>query len=231
MITQKQLTDKLGKIRRALWRPLHKPKVSLPYSVLGTAYGGWPVVEGSISKESVIYSFGVGTDISFDLSIIKMYGAKVKAFDPTPRCLDWVKQQDLPKDFKFYSIGLSDRHGVLEFSAPTRSDFVSYTTGDSGSSEGKLLLPVRALHEIMSDLGDSHIDYLKMDIEGSEYLVIPDILSRKIFPKFLSIEFHHNMFGFSAKQTRNSIQMLEEHGFKIYYVSSTGREYGFVFSP
>jgi len=43
----------------------------------GSAYGGWHVVPEGITSDSVVYSFGVGEDISFDLSFIATYGTIV----------------------------------------------------------------------------------------------------------------------------------------------------------
>jgi len=34
---------------------------------------------------AVVYSLGIGEDISFDLALIEKYGARVHAFDPTPK--------------------------------------------------------------------------------------------------------------------------------------------------
>ena len=50
----------------------------------------------------VVYSFGVGTDIAFDLAMMKKYSAKVCAFDPTPKSIKWVENQDLPSSFRFF---------------------------------------------------------------------------------------------------------------------------------
>jgi hypothetical protein len=46
-------------IKRLTHPPLHRPDNRLTYQILGSDYGGWPVIDGSLSPESVIYSFGV----------------------------------------------------------------------------------------------------------------------------------------------------------------------------
>ena len=50
---------------------------------LGTPYGGWVCKADKIDHSSTVYSFGVGTDISFDLELIALRGCKVHAFDPS----------------------------------------------------------------------------------------------------------------------------------------------------
>lgn len=45
----------------------------------------------------------------------------------------------------------------------------------------------------MKELSHSVIDILKIDIEGSEYDVIEDLINSKIRPKELLNEFHHTV--------------------------------------
>lgn len=49
------------------------------------ALGGeasWVIVPKGIDEQSVVYSFGAGKDISWDLALIKKYGLTIHAFDP-----------------------------------------------------------------------------------------------------------------------------------------------------
>lgn len=213
---------------RRLIRPaLHRPNCSLEYEVLGSGYGGWPVLVNSLNSSSVVYSFGVGEDISFDMGVMERYSCKVKAFDPTPRSVKWIEQQDTPDLFEFHPVGLSDRTQILSFSAPLVDSHVSFTEGMQTSSSERIQLPVRSLAEIMEALGDSKLDFLKMDIEGSEYSALSDIVSRSIFPTQLCVEFHHGMYGFTSEQTRATVSTLFDVGYRLFYVSEIGREYGF----
>ena len=41
----------------------------------------------------------------------------------------------------------------------------------------------------MENLGHTHIDILKIDIEGSEIVVLNKMLDDQIYPKYLCIEF------------------------------------------
>lgn len=215
------------RFRRILVPNLHKPYYNLPYEYHGSDYGGWPVLVDSLNSQSCVYSFGVGTDISFNLSLIAKYGCKVKAFDPTPRCVDWIMQVKTPEQFIFFSVGLSDCTQTLHFSAPLETSHVSYTAGVSGTATEVVALPVQALDEIMKAQGDSKIDFIKMDIEGAEYDVLQDMIFKGIFPEQLCVEFHHGMYGYTAAQTLSAVDALEKVGYKLYFVSKVGREYGF----
>jgi FkbM family methyltransferase len=52
--------------------------------------------------------------------------------------------------------------------------------------------------------------WVKMDIEGSEYIVIPDMLARSPLPKFLSLELHY----FNVKG-RPIVDALEKNNYKL----------------
>ena len=94
-------------------------------------------------------------------------------------------------------------------------------------SEASVELPVKALDTLLQEQGDQTIDLIKMDIEGSEYVVLVDMVKKSIFPKQICVEFHHGMFGYRRAQTIEAVKLLQDAGYEIFYVSSVGREYGF----
>lgn len=110
---------------------------------LGTNYGGWIIPkEINLSSDSIIYSAGVGEDISFDLLISDKYDSNVFLIDPTHRakvhydeiCLyyiskEWKFSGDIQQDYyesisqlnpnmekiKYIDSGLWDKKDVLKF--------------------------------------------------------------------------------------------------------------------
>ncbi|MCX5684383.1 MAG: hypothetical protein NT049_11955, partial [Planctomycetota bacterium] len=65
------------------------------------------VCHEGLGPQTVLYSFGVGQDIRFELSLIKKYGLQVFAFDPSPVAVGWIKAQELPPEFHFFEMGLA----------------------------------------------------------------------------------------------------------------------------
>jgi hypothetical protein len=51
------------------------------------------------------------------------------------------------------------------------------------------IVEVDSIKNIMKNLGHQNIDVLKLDIEGSEIVVLNQMLDDKIFPSYLCIEF------------------------------------------
>ena len=57
----------------------------------GTSYGGYVLPSPlDLHRDAVIYSFGAGEDLSFDVEIARATGATVHIFDFTPRAIDHV---------------------------------------------------------------------------------------------------------------------------------------------
>lgn len=201
---------------------------SCPELHLGTEYGGWTINPTLVEKTSIVYSAGVGEDISFDLALIERFGVTVHGFDPTPRSIRWVRGQNVPREFVLHEYGFAREDGTLVFHMPENPDHVSLSTVERPNATERVELPVRNLAGIMKELGHTHIDLLKMDIEGSEYEVIEDLLARGIEVKQLLIEYHHRFPKVGNQKTLDSIELLREHGYLLFHIAKSELEYSFV---
>ena len=218
------------RIRQTIKPPLHTVEIKVPYIVLGTEYGGWPFIKDSLDSNSLVYSFGVGEDLSFDLDLIARTGATVHAFDPTPKSIRWVQTQGLPRQLNFHPLGIGARDGCVPFFPPENESHVSFSVAprpDRVPAEPHMA-EVLTLGSIGHRLGHRVPDCIKMDVEGFEYEVITKMIEEGVLPSVLLIEFHHGMYGVSDKQTESAVDQLRAHGYRIFYISGAGREYGFV---
>src|SRR5271165_4909694 len=169
-------------LRSVLGKDLRVPvELNCTRLLLGNERAEWCVCPDPLSSDSVIYSFGVGEDISFDLALIQRFGLQVHAFDPTPKSIAWLKQQRLPRGFVFHDYGVADYDGVARFYPPENPQYVSYSARQiERGARGVTEAPVWRLGTIMRMLGHQHIDLLKMDIEGSEYGVVNDLAASRL---------------------------------------------------
>jgi FkbM family methyltransferase len=212
-------------------------RVECPQVRHGSSYGGWVVNSELIRPDSVVYSFGLGQDVSFDLALIETYGVEVHGFEPDPLSLAWLAEQALPPSFHIHAVALSDRDGRASLfpqrpSAPDGTILGSRTLvpdfrPDATPSEIEDVA-VHRLETIVSMLGHERIDVLKLDIEGAEYPVIDDLLVSDIPVGQLLVEFHHRLRTISAARTRNAIRELAAHGFRPFAVSPRRTEFSFL---
>jgi FkbM family methyltransferase len=204
----------------------YRPELRCQRIWLGNRYAGFSVNPELLGPSSVIYSFGIGTDISFDLGCVKRFSAHVHAFDPTPRSLAWIKTQQIPPEIHVHDYGIASFDGTMTFNPPSDPTHVSYSPVDRGGE--KVDCPVYRLSSIMRVLGHDHIDLLKMDIEASEYDVIPDLLADQIPIRQFCIEFHHRWPEVGRRKTDSAISALHSAGYRIFHVSPSGEEFSFI---
>jgi FkbM family methyltransferase len=207
---------------------LISPQVHCRTVFIGSEYGGWNVSVDLLGPDSVVYSFGVGEDITFDLGLIAKFGLTIHAFDPTPRSIEWIRRQSLPEGFHFEPVGIGDYDGELSFFLPSNPMHVSMSIVHQSQSASPVRLPVCRLSTLARNLRHTSIDVLKMDIEGAEYGVLEDILQSEIRISQILVEFHHWYAEVGVAKTRAAIKALNGAGYVIAHVSPSGHEYTFV---
>lgn len=223
-----------GKFKQALrHRRLSKSGIYVELDLETVSYGlrsgTWTVYPAIIGPDSVIYSFGVGKNIEWDLAMIEHHGVELHAFDPTPRSVNWIKEINLPGQFRFHPLGLSDRDGEIAFYVPVREHKVNYSSYKSKSPAATTVqCPVRRLATLMEEFGHHRVDIVKMDIEGAEIAAIPDMLSSAIFPSQLLIEFHYNYKGIPFELFTGLIESLRSNGYRIFHISERGYEFSLI---
>jgi FkbM family methyltransferase len=195
---------------------------------LGNVGTSWPVCPEALLDRPLVYSFGVGEDVSFDLELIRRFDATIHAFDPTPRSVAWITGQQVPETFRFHPFGIADYDGVSSFQPPANPAHVSYTMTTRPGGSPSCELQVKRMQTLLDELQHARIDLLKMDIEGAEYAVIDDLLASGILVKQLLVEFHHRWKEIGISKTKDAVCKLNRAGYRLFAVSPSGEEYGFL---
>ncbi len=196
----------------------------------GNKYGGFYACPDLLNENSIVYSFGIGQDISFDTAMIENHNCHVFGFDPTPKSINWVNNQELPSKFIFFNYGISNKSGLADFYLPKNSEHVSgsLTVQNNINVMEKVTVKMKSIEDIANELGHKHIDVLKMDIEGAEYDVVENILNSKISIAQILIEFHDRFFIKEKLKSRQTIKKLNNYGYEIFAVSDTFEEISFI---
>jgi len=165
---------------------------------LGVGYGGWFVPTDMIKSDWVIYSFGIGEDITFDADLMQRFDCRVHGFDPTPRAIDYIEthQQTYP-NFKFYPLGVWSEDTTIRFYNPRKEHFASYSILNLRHQEDYIEAEVKTIKSIMTQLGHDHVDLVKMDIEGAEQAVLPNLIADNVRPTVLCVEYDQPVETFS----------------------------------
>ena len=213
--------------------PYTKAKISARQDLieLGTKYGGWVIPATLFDKDSTCYCVGCGEDISFDLALKERFGCAVFGFDPTPRAIKFVN--DLTGEdsrYHFYDFGLWDREEVLKFFTPQQKEHVSHSLVNLQKTDEFIEVPVKRLSKIMGDLAHTHLDLLKLDIEGAEYRVIQSIVDDGLNIRVICVEYDesgHHLDANYKQRISDSIELLLSAGYSIVCNQGNGN-YTFV---
>lgn len=193
----------------------------------GHSDGAHWIHPAGLTSKSTVFSVGVGINVSFDIQLIEEHGCIIHAFDPTPESIDYVRTRNMPPQFNFHPVGLSSEDGEAVFFPPKDSRMISHRMHmDLETGQTGVVVPVRTLTTLMEETGVKEIDILKLDIEGAEYEVIPEICSLGKWIKQVCIEFHHFFPDIEIERTIAALKALRDSGFEIF--SQDKYNYGLI---
>ena len=116
--------------------------------------------------------------------------------------------------FTFINKGLWSKKGDLKFYKPLNDKYVSHTFIENMYSKDFTVVETDTLRNIMNSLGHTHIDLLKLDIEGAENTVLKNMIDTGIFPSYLCIEFDLKLKRRDfTNETDNIIELLEKNNY------------------
>jgi FkbM family methyltransferase len=156
---------------------------------LGSDYGGWWVPDNLVRRGGVAYCAGVGTDITFDVELVRRYGFQVWAFDPTPSVIESVGTWTTPVGWHFEPVGIWDCDDRIRFYVPESPRLGSLSATSAHGGDAFVEAQVESIDSVMCRLGHHRIDLLKMDIEGAEGPVLCAMIEAGIRPAVLCVEF------------------------------------------
>ena len=195
---------------------------------LGSEYGGWMIATDVLPATPIVFSVGIGGDITFDLAVISAFHAVVYGFDPTPKSISYIESQSLPKAFHFVPIGLDGQDGTLTLHLP-RADWDCYTREMNASDAVETVnCPVERFVTLANRCQVDSVDILKLDIEGSEYTSIPDILKTPIPVAQLLVELHYDESPAQLKRARDLVALIRGAGYRLFHRSPIGKELSFI---
>ena len=181
----------------------------------------WLYDDTSLHSSAVVYSFGLGEDISWEESLISDYQVDVFGFDPTPKSEVFVNKRAtavpaLQSKFHFTKVGLSNSKEVKHFTLPKEEEYVSMREGDVKGGGAVIDVPVDTLDSFMKANGHTFIDLIKMDIESSEYNVLNALLDQTTCLPFgqLLIEWHERFLDDKTLHDKTK-QRLEDYGCQV----------------
>jgi FkbM family methyltransferase len=179
---------------------------------LGGSYGGWMMPGELIDSSWTCYLVGAGGDVSFDLELIDRYGVIARSFEAVEDYVVRAREQagDEPR-FGAHHAAIAAVDGPIRMQVTHDPGSLSVSAAQLYDSSRFIEMPGRSLTSLMAEFGDERIDLLKIDIEGSEYEVLPTIDLRALGVKIFAIQLHHTG---SVRDARRLIAGLRAQGYE-----------------
>lgn len=242
----------VNKIQKKLYKINVKYQSIEPSMKVATDYQeGYCLLPANLlHKDAIFYSFGAGEDIEVETNFVSQFDCDVHIFDPTPRSLNHINKLketiaagkkmpvgSIPNTFykisadklshiHFHPLGVWEEDTKVKFFEPSNKEHVSHSITNLQETDDYIEVKVKQLKTIMQELGHSHIDFLKMDIEGAEFKVIDNILATGVKFHALYLEFHHvdmSKYVKSTQHIESYIHKLEKAGY--VFLSGTKNKY------
>jgi FkbM family methyltransferase len=213
--------------------PRKEFKIKVKYANLewlGSPNGGFYFDTKRIQPNDIVLSFGVGTDVSFDLQLIEKTQCNVYGFDPTPKSIEWLAEQSLPGNYAFFPYGIALETGEVRFFLPKNENHVSGSLMqmDYVDTHTTVDVPVKSMHDIVKEVDAMRVKAVKMDIEGAEYEVMPSVLMALPNLTQIAVEIHERFVDGGISNTQKMIAQIEQYGFQLAAISDSLEELTFI---
>lgn len=215
--TSKNTLDNLGKIKNieggTIWVAENYGWSYAIYHEIYNLLDYYPNKIKQINEGDVVVDLGGNIGI-FNRWAYSQGASKVISFEPDKRYFELLVKNANPKSILF-NAAMSDKIGELTL-------FESEHLGGSNvfgtqNKDKEYKVRTYTLNYLFESGLVTHIDFLKVDIEGSEQLVFNGISDENLNKiKTVSMEYHHSHFNFDEKLRKEFIKRFEKLGFKYY---------------
>lgn len=200
---------------RSLLRVALRPHSPVRLVRLGSKYGGWIVPESIVRPGTVCYLAGLGEDATFDLALIAA-GCNVLSIDPTPRSVSYAEKLSASEPrFRLLPVGLWSENATLRFYAPRDPSHVSHSVVNLQHTDTFFEADCRTVAQVMSDLGHTRLDLLKLDIEGAEFAVLESLEKDHVGCSVIAVEYDQPT---ALSGILRSVGRMRKRGYRVVAV-------------
>ena len=163
-----------------------KPKYEYDLIRIGSRNdGGYLIEKNSLFESEFLLSFGISTDWSFEKEFIGKNNVNLKCFDGSIDDLFWLKWKNkaIKKALRF-SFREIYNYLITKLSFQEFFNTQNFACFYIGKKKGQI-----GIDEIINEISHKKI-FFKIDIEGSEYEILDQLIKHKSRVSGIAIEFH-----------------------------------------
>lgn len=159
-------------------------------------------LEYPLDEDSVVFDIGAYKG-NFTQKVVDKFNCNVYAFEPLPEMYEYLnKKFKNNKKVKIYSFGLLDE--------TKKANISSYDAGSSLFTRTEAApnkqIELREFKCFVTDNNITNIDYVYMNIEGSEYKLLNHIIDTGYIHNIQNLQIQFHNYLPNAKKERNKIR-------------------------
>lgn len=171
----------------------------------------------------IIIDCGANMGLSLLFFSLNYPNSKIYAFEPDKSVIPYLEKNIVSykmNNVTLFKKAVWDKNEILEF-------FTDEGMGGRLANSYSDQVPTKVEAIRLKDfIADKHVDFLKMDIEGSEYLVIQDCESKLNQVDNIFIEYHS--IENEEQKLDNLLLILKRNGFRYHLSQSFSRNRPFI---
>jgi len=167
----------------------------------------------SLNQNSIVFDMG-GYEGSWSAEIYNRYHCKIKIFEPVKAFSEAIEKRFFKNtDIEVYPFGLSDKTETVVISLDKNGS--SLFTKSSDTEKVRMI----KASDFFQKNNITHIDLMKINIEGGEYPLLEDLLQNGLTKniKNLQIQFHHFAPNGIARMKKIQEALTKTHVLTYHY--------------
>jgi len=156
-----------------------------------------------LDTESVVFDLG-GYLGDFSEEINDKYGCFVHLFEPSKIFYENCNQRFINNNkIKCYNYGLSNKDGIFNLS----NDLNASSINENINKEFSQQVVVKKIESVFQELKIDHIDLIKINVEGSEFEILEDLISSGYISIINNLQIQFHEFAPNSWKLRDDIRI------------------------
>ena len=165
------------------------------------------LLDYDLDDQSIFFELG-GYNGTYSKKILETFNPQTYIFEPSKKYYDLLVEQLIYSNVKIYNFGLADINKVAYLKHDSDASYITHN-----QSEYSEKIELRKLSEFIHNEKIRSISLININIEGSEYEVLEDMIDSKIISivENIQIQYHRNVRGYRKKRSQINKKLSRTH--------------------
>lgn len=164
-----------------------------------------------LTKDSVVIDCG-GFKGDFAAGIFERYGCTVHVLEPVNAFFERTARRfDSNPRVHVYNWGIGAESGFTEFSI--KGDM----TGSHADNPEKEFVHIKGVQEVFDRLKINDVDLMKLNVEGAEWEIIPELISTGLIARIYNIQVQFHQVGEGTQELFDALQLALARTHKLTF--------------